>query len=85
LHHKSIPEEDGVGPEHDDMYANIEYAEGTKEDDSVKLMEKNKENGTDGSADEEILLNGTEGRDEQGYKNGERKKGVLRKLNLHKV
>jgi len=26
-----------------------------------------------------------EQRDEQGYKDGERKKGVLRKLHLHKV
>ena len=58
---------------------------GTKGEHSVKPTERDVENGTDGSADEEILQNGAVDRDEQGYKDGERKKGVLRKLNLHKV
>lgn len=40
--------------------------------------------GTSSESDDSILM-AKEARDDQGYKNGERKKGVLRKLGLHKV
>jgi len=66
------------------LYGNIEYADGTKERGSADGVggEGRKEGGEDN-----LGLDGIDGqkRDEQGYKDGERKKGVLRKLQLHKV
>jgi hypothetical protein len=50
----------------------------------VKTIERDAKS-TDGSTDDDALLNGSPQTDAQGYKEGERKKGVLRKLNLHKV
>lgn len=77
MRHKSDAEEDCVGPEHTDT-------NGTGGEHHSNLTEKDVEDGTDGSAEEGPLQNGAVNRDEQGYRNGERKKGVLRKSNLHK-
>jgi len=65
------------------MYNNIKYTDGTKEGKGVKEIMKETE-GRHYVVDppDEVVEN--EG-DEQGYKIGERRKGVLRKLNLHKV
>jgi hypothetical protein len=72
------------------MYDNIQYADGSMEKKSSPGVEQNLriENGvvngegTDG--EHELDCVGDE-RDEHGYKTGERRKGVLRKLRLHKV
>jgi hypothetical protein len=50
----------------------------------VKTIERDAKS-TDGSTDDDVLLNSSPTTDAQGYNEGERKKGVLRKLNLHKV
>lgn len=75
-------------------YDNIQYADGTKEKSSPVTVNASTapEKGTefvDAPSDtkeaksDELIIE--EQRDEQGYKEGERKKGVLRKLHLHKV
>jgi len=66
------------------LYGNIEYADGTKERSSVDGIGGREE---PGDGEENLGQDGVNGekRDEQGYKEGERKKGVLRKLQLHKV
>ena len=57
----------------------------TKEERGPKDVEKEtekSEHSVDAGGDEAA---DHAGRDEQGYRDGERKKGLLRKLNLHKV
>ena len=81
------------------MHDNIQYADGSKEKNSGgKVVKKEAEmnghvmapatNGVakeeDGRSSGEVLRMGKE-RDEQGCSEGERRKGVLRKLHLHKV
>ena len=61
------------------MYDNIQYADGSKEEYSGKEIQKDIEQRDDIVEPPEV------DRDEQGYKEGGRRKGVLRKLNLHKV
>jgi len=61
------------------LYDNIQYADGSKEEHSAKDIQKHVEQRDD------IVEPPETDRDEQGYKEGERRKGVLRKLNLHKV
>ena len=71
------------------MYDNIQYADGTKEKKSTEEIERDVEKRgdlVDAPSSEDGTMDGAkEDRDEQGYKQGERKKGVLRKLHLHKV
>ncbi|TVY83116.1 hypothetical protein LSUE1_G001571 [Lachnellula suecica] len=71
--------------EPDKMYANIQYADGSHANGVEAPTEKNGEDATEGSVEDGTLENGAGARDPQGYREGERKKGVLRKLNLHKV
>jgi len=83
--------------ERDMPYDNIQYSDGS----SVKNLTDNEplsptsttggmttssesEDMQRGSGDSGVFINKDE-RDEQGYREGERKKGVLRKLGLHKV
>jgi hypothetical protein len=96
--HKSITK--GIlDPAESGLYDNVQYADGSKEKDSCGKMAKKEveTNGhvvtpaTNGVAKEaerrssgEVLRMEKE-RDEQGYSEGERRKGVLRKLHLHKV
>jgi len=63
--------------EKDGLYADSIYADGTKDDKSIITTTENADTIDLGSTKEE--------RDEQGYRPGERKTGVLRKLALHKV
>jgi hypothetical protein len=71
------------------LYDNIQYADGTRETANTRALDAN--SSTRGnSVDPPSQANGdilgdVQNRDEQGYTDGERKKGVLRKLQLHKV
>lgn len=65
-------------------HESVEYADGERDDKTVKTMETDAKS-TDGSTDDDAFLKNLPATDAQGYKEGERKKGVLRKLNLHKV
>jgi hypothetical protein len=71
------------------LYNNIQYADGTRESTNTRVLDArppSRGNSIDPSSQENGGVNGVaERRDEQGYLDGERKKGVLRKLNLHKV
>jgi len=71
------------------LYDNIQYVDRSREDMSVKATgggALKKDNAADPlTRENEELDEVSETRDEQGYREGERKKGVLRKLNLHKV
>jgi len=71
------------------FYDNIQYADGSREGANTMALDGNTSK-KDSSVDALSQTNGevagvVESRDEQGYKDGERKKGILRKLNLHKV
>jgi len=72
-------------------YGTIQYADGTKEKSSPVIISESSEESADSveaPAEVHEVREGEpfikEQRDEQGYKEGERKKGVLRKLHLHK-
>jgi hypothetical protein len=71
------------------LYDNIQYADGTQEARNTRALEAKspkRGNSVDPLAQENGGVDGVlETRDGQGYIEGERKKGVLRKLNLHKV
>ena len=96
--YKSVTSKGRIDPADAGLYDNIQYADGSKEKNSGAKMAateaaKNGEvvpatNGeakdTEERGSDEVLRTEKE-RDEQGYPEGERKKGVLRKLHLHKV
>lgn len=69
------------------MYENARYTGQNRNDEDMKTIEKDVEKDDDlldpPKTVEEYLE--MEDRDGQGYRSGERKKGVLRKLTLHKV
>ena len=71
-------------------YDNITYADGTKEKSDPTLLQNDIEQRDDvvlapnGNVEEE-RLHTKEDSDGQSSKDGERKKGVLRKLGLHKA
>lgn len=77
------------------LYDNVQYVDGTRETTNrraLDAMSPKKGNSVDPSSQENgdmlgdgDLLGAEQTRDEQGYINGDRKKGVLRKLQLHKV
>jgi len=69
------------------LYDNIEYADASHENSDVRTIENDVEKRDDlvdppKTVEEYVEM---EDRDDQGYRPGERKKGVLRKLNLHKA
>jgi hypothetical protein len=66
------------------LYDNIQYADGSSEDRSSKEIEK-EVNDRDDLVNAPTNTISIEKRDEQGHLEGEGKKGLLRKLNLHKV
>ena len=75
----------------DNRYDNIQYVDGTKEKNGSAATADVSEKSADfveAPAEVHEVREGEpfikEQRDEQGYKEGERKKGVLRKLHLHK-
>jgi len=75
--HKSNAEEDCVAPEHT-------ATNGTEGEHHTTVAGKDVEDVINGSAVEKPLQNGAVNRDDQGYRDGERKKGLLHKANLHK-
>ncbi|ESZ94079.1 hypothetical protein SBOR_5555 [Sclerotinia borealis F-4128] len=69
------------------LHDNIQYSDGTHEHGDLKTIEKDVEKRDDlvdppKTVEEYVEI---EDVDDQGYKPGERKRGVFRKLNLHKV
>jgi hypothetical protein len=84
----------------DGLYDNVQYADGTKERKSVEELtrEAKAENGNGvmgavaeapsavrmGEMEGQRMENGEKGRDSQEHLEGERKRGMLRKLHLHK-
>jgi len=71
------------------LYDNIQYGDGTRETMSTRAldaMSPKRGSSVDPSPQENgDVLGDVQNRDEQGYIDGERRKGVLRKLHLHKV
>jgi hypothetical protein len=81
-HHFGHTKNNGSGvisAEEGGLHDNIQYADGSKEEHSVKDIQKDVEQR------DNIVEPPEMDRDEQGYKEGERRKGILRKLNLHKA
>jgi len=80
-----------TNPNTQNRYDNIQYADGTKEKSSPAAIDEVTEKSADIIGAPATVHELNEGEsftkeqtDEQGYKEGERKKGVLRKLHLHK-
>lgn len=71
------------------LYDNIQYADGTRETTNTRAlgaMSPKRGDSVDPSSQENgDVLGDVENRDEQEYIDGERKKGILRKLHMHKV
>ncbi|KAL3424300.1 hypothetical protein PVAG01_03581 [Phlyctema vagabunda] len=81
---------DYESPESAGLYDNIQYEDGSREKKDPKALAKDAQQRDDivdapGREELDEDLRSAEERDEQGYKEGERKKGILRKVHLHKV
>lgn len=87
-HHNLCHKTDGtISVEDSGLYDNITYADGSEETRNSKDTEQSSARSDDVVKDGEQEVSNwlDHERDEQGYRTGERKKGVLRKLGLHKV